>query len=113
MKGIKKKLELLKLTKEVKSRSFNVGDMVWKTILPLETKSNKFGKWSPSLKGPYKVIKIIFRNSNTVQMLKAEYLFQALNGRYLNKYYPSMWQEGRINKDDYHVLALPLDQFLS
>jgi hypothetical protein len=34
--------------KKVKSKSFHVGDLVWKIILPIESKSNKFGKWSPS-----------------------------------------------------------------
>ena len=30
--------------KKVKLKSFQVGDLVWKTILPLGMKSNKFGK---------------------------------------------------------------------
>ena len=34
--------------KKVKLKSFQVGDLVWKPILPLGMKSNKFGKWSPS-----------------------------------------------------------------
>jgi hypothetical protein len=34
--------------KRVKEKSFQVGDMVWKTILPLGTQNSKFGKWSPS-----------------------------------------------------------------
>jgi hypothetical protein len=34
--------------KRVKAKSFQVGDLVWKTILPIGSKSNKFGKWSPS-----------------------------------------------------------------
>jgi hypothetical protein len=34
--------------KKVKARSFQVGDLVWKTILPLRNKDRKFGKWSPS-----------------------------------------------------------------
>jgi hypothetical protein len=29
-------------------KSFQVGDLVWKTIFPLGTQSGKFGKWSPS-----------------------------------------------------------------
>ena len=29
--------------KKVRAKSFQVGELVWKTILPLETKSNKFG----------------------------------------------------------------------
>jgi hypothetical protein len=41
--------------KKVKSKSFQVGDLVWKTILPLRNKDRKFGKWSPSWEGPYKV----------------------------------------------------------
>ena len=49
--------------KEVRAKSFYVGELVWKTILPLGTKSNKFGKWSPGWEGLYKVIKVIFGNS--------------------------------------------------
>ena len=30
--------------KKVRLKSFQVGDLVWKTILPLGMKSNKFGK---------------------------------------------------------------------
>ena len=45
--------------KKVKDKSFQVGDLVWKTILPLGMKSNKFSKWSPSWEGPYRVVKVI------------------------------------------------------
>jgi hypothetical protein len=31
--------------KRVMKKLFHVGDLVWKTILPLETRSGKFGKW--------------------------------------------------------------------
>jgi hypothetical protein len=34
--------------KKVKSKSFQVGDVVWKTVLPLRSKDRTFGKWSPS-----------------------------------------------------------------
>jgi hypothetical protein len=40
--------------KKVKAKSFQVGDLVWKTVLPLRSKDRKFGKWSPSWEGPYK-----------------------------------------------------------
>jgi hypothetical protein len=30
--------------KKVKAKSFQVGDLVWKTILPLRNKDQKFGK---------------------------------------------------------------------
>jgi hypothetical protein len=34
--------------KKVKEKSFQVGDLVWKTILSIGTRDNRFGKWSPS-----------------------------------------------------------------
>jgi hypothetical protein len=49
--------------KKVKSKSFQVGELVWKTILPIRSRSNEFGKWSPNWEGPYKVIKVIYSNS--------------------------------------------------
>ena len=79
--------------KKVRAKSFQVGELVWKTILPLGTKSNKFGKWSPSWEGPYKIVKVIFVNSYMVEMMQGERLPRALNGRYLKKYYPSVWQD--------------------
>jgi hypothetical protein len=41
--------------KKVKAKSFQVGDLVWKTILPLRSRDQKFGKWSPSWEGPYRI----------------------------------------------------------
>jgi hypothetical protein len=34
--------------KRVKEKSFQVGDLVWKTILPIGSRSSKFRKWSPN-----------------------------------------------------------------
>jgi hypothetical protein len=45
--------------KKAKAKSFQVGDLVWKTILPLRNKDQKFGKWSPSWEGPYNVTQVI------------------------------------------------------
>ena len=94
-----KKIEKNKLrvarayNKKVRAKSFQVGELVWKTILPLGIMSNKFGKWSPSWEGPYKIVKIIFGNSYMVETMQGECLLRALNGRYLKKYYPSVWQD--------------------
>jgi hypothetical protein len=55
--------------KKVKSKSFQVGELVWKTILPIGSKSNQFGKWSPNLEGPYKIIKVIYGNSYLLETL--------------------------------------------
>ena len=32
----------------VKLKLFNVGDLVWKVILPIDKKSRTLGKWSPN-----------------------------------------------------------------
>ena len=55
--------------KKVRAKSFQVAELVWKTILPLRTKSNKFGKWSPSWEGSYKIVKVIFENSYMVETM--------------------------------------------
>ncbi|XP_034213016.1 uncharacterized protein LOC117625587 [Prunus dulcis] len=34
--------------KRTKGKSFGVGDLVWKTILPVGSKDPKFSKWSPT-----------------------------------------------------------------
>ena len=78
--------------KKVKGKSFGVGDLVWKTIFPLGIKSNKFGKWSPSWEGPYRVVKVIFKNSYMMETLQGDRLPRAINGRYLKKFYPSVWK---------------------
>ena len=89
----KDKLRVAKAyNKKVKEKSFQIGDLVWKTILPIGSKDNKFGKWSPSWDGPYKVIEIVPGNSYFVQNLHGERLPRALNGKYLKRYYPSVWQ---------------------
>jgi len=79
--------------KKVKSKSFQVRELVWKTILPIGLKSNQFGKWSPNWDGPYKVIKVIFGNSYLLETLQGERLNRAFNRRYLKKYFSSVWQE--------------------
>jgi hypothetical protein len=79
--------------KRVVEKSFQVGDLVWKTILPLRTQSGKFGKWSPSWEGPFRVIRVVPGNAFFVEDLEGHSLPKALNEKYLKCYYPSMWQD--------------------
>ena len=79
--------------KKVRAKSFQVNELVWKTIPPLGTKSNKFSKWSPCWKGPYKIVKVIFGNSYMMETLQGERLPRPINGTYLKKYYPSVRQD--------------------
>ncbi|KAK2402498.1 protein NYNRIN [Trifolium repens] len=38
--------------KKVKSKSFSIGELVWKVILPMDKKDRLLGKWSPNWEGP-------------------------------------------------------------
>jgi hypothetical protein len=79
--------------KKVRPKLFQVDELVWKTILPLGTKDIKFRKWSLSWEGSYKIVKAIAGNSYMMESLQGTRLPRALNGRYLKKYYPSVWQD--------------------
>jgi hypothetical protein len=62
-------------------------------ILLLGTRSGKFGKWSASWEGPFRVIRVVPSNSYFVEDLEGHSLPKALNRKYLKRYYPSMWQD--------------------
>jgi hypothetical protein len=79
--------------KKVKAKSFQVGDLVSKTILPLRNKDWKFGKWSPSWEGSYKVKQVISANAYLLQTLQGKDLPKALNGCFLKQCHSSMWQD--------------------
>jgi hypothetical protein len=78
--------------KKVREKSFQIGDLVWKTILCFGTRDWKFGKWSPNWEGPYWVISIVPGNTYFVETLEGRGLAKALNGKYLKRYHPSVWQ---------------------
>ncbi len=65
--------------KRVKAKLFQVGDLVWKTILPSGTRSRKFGKWSPSWEGPYRVCGIVRGNAYFLETLQGERFQRAIN----------------------------------
>jgi hypothetical protein len=69
--------------KRVKAKLFQVRDIVWKIILPIGSRSNKFMKWSPNWKGPYRIKEVISGNSYMVQSIQETSLPRALNGKYL------------------------------
>jgi hypothetical protein len=79
--------------KRVKEKSFQVGDLIWKTILLIESKSNKFRKWSSNWEGSYRIDEVIPKNSYMVQSVQVTSLPRTLNRRYLKRYYPSVWQD--------------------
>jgi hypothetical protein len=69
--------------KRVNEKLFQVGDLVWKTILPIGCRSNKFRKWSSNWEGPYRIDEVILGNSYMVQSVQGTSLPRPLNGKYL------------------------------
>jgi len=76
--------------KKVKAKGFAAGDLVWKLILPIGTKSSKFGKWSPNWEGPYWITQSAPGNAYILETLEGVEFPRVLNGKYLKKYYPSI-----------------------
>jgi hypothetical protein len=79
--------------KHIVEKLFQVGDLIWKMILLLGTRSGTFGKWSPSWEGPFRVIRVVPGNGYFMEDLEGHSLPKALNGNYLKRYYPNMWQD--------------------
>ena len=77
--------------KKVKAKEFTDGNLVWKLILPIGTKSSKFGKWSPNWEGPYRINRFARGNAYILETLKGVEFPRALSGKYLKKYYPIIW----------------------
>ena len=89
----KEKLRVAKTyNKKVRLKEFQVGDLVWKTILPIGSRSQKFGKWSPNREGPLRIARIIPGNSYLVESMEGSMIPRAINGKYLKKFHPSVWQ---------------------
>jgi hypothetical protein len=77
--------------KKGKEKLFQVRDLVWKMILPIGSRSSKFGKWSPNWEGPYRIEEVILRNSYMVQIIQGTSLPRVLHEKYLKGYYPIIW----------------------
>ncbi|WVZ76831.1 LOW QUALITY PROTEIN: hypothetical protein U9M48_024760 [Paspalum notatum var. saurae] len=77
--------------RKVKPKNFKIGDLVWELVLPVGTKDSAFGKWSPNWHGPYRIVETAPGNSYRMETLEGVQFFRNVNGKYLKKYYPSMW----------------------
>ena len=87
-----KKMVARAYNKKVKHRTFDEGDLVWKTILPLGVKDSKFGKWSPNWEGPYVIHKVLRGGAYHLRNLNGYVHRRKMNGRYLKKYHPTIWE---------------------
>ena len=66
--------------------------MVWEAVLPLGTKDKKYGKWSSTWHGPYKIDQVLPGNAYMLEEFDGVKFPVAVNGQHLKKYFPSMWE---------------------
>ena len=69
------------MIKKVKTKEFADADLVWKLILPIGTKSSKFGKWSPNWERPYRINRSAPGNASILVTLEGVEFPRALNGK--------------------------------
>jgi hypothetical protein len=79
--------------KKVEPKEFQVGDLVWETVLPLRTKDAAYEKWSPNWHGPYIIDQVLPENAYMLEELDSVKFTVAVNGQHLKKYFPSMWND--------------------
>ncbi|XP_020421267.1 uncharacterized protein LOC109949604 [Prunus persica] len=91
--------------KRVKNKSFEEGEIVWKAILPLGTHIAGYGKWSPTWEGPFIINQILGMGAYRLQDRDGVVHFAPINGKWLKKFYPTMWDSQAKNLDE-NVLHL-------
>ena len=62
-------------------------------MILLGTMNSKFGKWSPTWDGSFRINRCVLGNPYILEMLEGEEFSKAFNGKYLKKYYPSVWAD--------------------
>ena len=89
---IHKKKVVRAYNKQVRRNNFEEGELVWKVVLPIGAKDGELGKCSPNWERPFKVHQVLPGNAYWVSSLKGEPHKRFINGKYLKKYFPTMWE---------------------
>jgi hypothetical protein len=77
--------------KRTRGKSFKEGELVWKMVLPVREKTDGLGKWSPKWEGPHAIYQILPKGAYHLKYIDGEIHYNPINGKYLKKYYPSVW----------------------
>lgn len=71
--------------KRVKVKSFLIGDLVWKVILPMDKRDRTLGKWSPKWEGPFQIFQLFSKNAYEIEELVKDRQILRVDGKYLKK----------------------------
>ena len=66
--------------------------MVWKVIFSPGTKDRELEKWSSNWEGPFKIYQVLDGNAYWLASLDGISYKRFINGRYLKKYFPTIWE---------------------
>lgn len=72
----------------MKGKSFQEGETVWRTILPIGHKDADLGKWSPNWEGPLIIQNIVIGGAYILKGEDGQVFKRPINGIYLKKFYP-------------------------
>lgn len=97
-----KQIAIRAYNQRVKYKGFAEGEMVWKSVLPIGLKDPRYGKWSPNWEGPFIIEKVLGKGAYQLMDLNGDMHERPINGQYLKKYYPSVW-EMRETEEALHV----------
>ena len=76
--------------KRVRRKNFEEGELVWKVVIPIDSKERELGKWSLNWEGPFKVHQVLLGNNYWLSSLEGESHKRFMNGKYLKKYFHTM-----------------------
>ncbi|CAL9019067.1 unnamed protein product [Prunus brigantina] len=78
--------------RKVKQKTFAKGDLAWRVVLPIGTKDPRLCKFSPNWEGPFIIEQILGRGAFQLRDRDEEWHNLPINGQYLKKFTPSLWE---------------------
>ena len=72
--------------KRIKVKSFTIGDLVWKVILPIGVKDPYLGKWSPNWDGPFLINEVFDGNTYKLMDISGNEHARPIIGKFLKLY---------------------------
>ncbi|CAL2237907.1 unnamed protein product [Prunus armeniaca] len=83
----------------VKNKSFEEGEIFWRAILPLGSHVVDYGKWLPTWECPFLIKQVLRLGAYILQDQDGEVHAAPINGKWLKKFYPTMWDSQAVQTD--------------